>query len=137
MFGRLFAALGPAGEMLGVHSLVPISVLTDSYKISHHLQYPAATKMIAVGPLCRLGGSRGSEVHSQADTAWLAVWRVSGSLRPGLNRQSHPVLRHEVSEQPASAVVTAKTWTYLDMLTQVYPAELPAQAVDHGGHREG
>ena len=34
--------------MLGVHSLVPISVLTDSYKISHHLQYPAATKMVAV-----------------------------------------------------------------------------------------
>ena len=27
---------------------VPISVLTDSYKATHYLQYPGATKMVAV-----------------------------------------------------------------------------------------
>lgn len=27
---------------------VPISVLTDSYKATHFLQYPKATKMVAV-----------------------------------------------------------------------------------------
>ena len=27
---------------------VPISVLTDSYKATHYLQYPGATQMVAV-----------------------------------------------------------------------------------------
>ncbi len=39
---------------------VPISVLTDSYKATHFLQYPKAQKMVAVSlalttrPLCRV-----------------------------------------------------------------------------------
>ena len=33
--------------MVGV---VPISVLADSYKASHYLQYPMADKMVAVSP---------------------------------------------------------------------------------------
>lgn len=28
---------------------IPISVLTDSYKATHYLQYPGAQKMVAVG----------------------------------------------------------------------------------------
>jgi hypothetical protein len=45
---------------LPVHAMsgLPISVLTDSYKASHFLQYPEAQKMVAVG--CK-GGSRCKE----------------------------------------------------------------------------
>lgn len=33
---------------MNVHDYIPISVLTDSYKASHFVQYPDATKMVAV-----------------------------------------------------------------------------------------
>lgn len=35
-----------------ISSFIPISVLTDSYKASHFEQYPDATRMVAVRPLC-------------------------------------------------------------------------------------
>ncbi len=35
-------------------SYLPIAVLTDSYKTTHYLQYPASTKMVAVRPLSLL-----------------------------------------------------------------------------------
>ena len=31
-----------------IHDIVPVSVLTDSYKASHYLQYPDAKRMVAV-----------------------------------------------------------------------------------------
>jgi len=34
---------------MNVHDYIPISVLTDSYKASHFVQYPDATKMVAYG----------------------------------------------------------------------------------------
>lgn len=34
--------------MMNVHDYIPISVLTDSYKASHFVQYPDASKMVAV-----------------------------------------------------------------------------------------
>jgi hypothetical protein len=43
---------------LGMLSAVPISVLTDSYKASHFLQYPETRKMVAVRRRGRLEGGR-------------------------------------------------------------------------------
>jgi hypothetical protein len=46
---------------LPVHAMagLPISVLTDSYKASHFLQYPEAQKMVAVGCTWAAGTGRG------------------------------------------------------------------------------
>lgn len=53
---------------MNVHDYIPISVLTDSYKASHFVQYPDATKMVAVrfsymssGPTC---SHRGYDLHA-------------------------------------------------------------------------
>lgn len=43
MAAPLSVILGPAAA-----AAVPISVLTDSYKATHFLQYPGAKKMVAV-----------------------------------------------------------------------------------------
>ena len=41
--------MGAAGALPGMHaSLVPISLLSDSYKASHYLQYPDCKQMVAV-----------------------------------------------------------------------------------------
>ena len=64
--------------MLGVHSLLPVSVLTDSYKISHHLQYPSATKMVAV---CHIPSRVSYGLH--CDLAHCCLWtehKVTGLL---------------------------------------------------------
>jgi hypothetical protein len=37
-----------ANIMAKLASLLPISVLTDSYKATHYLQYPSARTMVAV-----------------------------------------------------------------------------------------
>ena len=37
--------------MAKLASALPISVLTDSYKATHYLQYPAAKEMVAVSAL--------------------------------------------------------------------------------------
>jgi len=46
------AAASPAGATAKTPSLLsdylPISILTDSYKATHFLQYPEAKKMVAV-----------------------------------------------------------------------------------------
>lgn len=43
----------------GAQQAVPISLLTDSYKANHYLQYPAAQQMVAVRPRTEPRTSRG------------------------------------------------------------------------------
>ncbi|GBF95014.1 nicotinate phosphoribosyltransferase [Raphidocelis subcapitata] len=52
--------LAPAGLPGGMLDVVPITVLTDSYKASHFLQYPDPTKMVAYGEF-RCGFDRDEE----------------------------------------------------------------------------
>lgn len=37
-----------ASNMASLGSLLPMGIMTDSYKASHYLQYPACRKMVAV-----------------------------------------------------------------------------------------
>lgn len=48
-----------ASPVLGVLGAVPVSVLTDSYKASHYLQYPDTSKMVAVRCMGAGGGGGG------------------------------------------------------------------------------
>ena len=70
---------------------VPISLMSDSYKASHYLQYPGTTKMVAVGGTHALDimchSSFANESVSLIRPAgqpcacrWTAVWGISRRL---------------------------------------------------------
>ena len=72
------------GRLTVVHSMasfvVPISVLTDSYKATHFLQYPGATKMVAVGGaggcIAHLGCPSSSPHHMRFSRPQYGEFRV-------------------------------------------------------------
>ena len=88
---------------------VPISVLTDSYKASHFLQYPAATKMVAVG-----GAPCNTRAHSHAimcasvlpcpftpplpPSCISTVWGVPVWLQEGQGGHTHGVVWHAIPD---------------------------------------
>jgi hypothetical protein len=119
------ASLASANPLLSV----PISVLTDSYKASHFLQYPAADKLVAVGGGGAAAGAAGT---ADADTACVpcsSVWHtparvhrhqaVASALthtacRPGVHALCCPVLPlcSTASSAPASTATqqTRASW---------------------------
>ena len=76
---------------------VPISVLTDSYKATHFLQYPGAIKMVAVGRRvkCAPVYSLIASPHAcHACAALFLVWRVPRRLPEGPRGHPDRVLWH-------------------------------------------
>ena len=67
---------------MDVHSLVPISVLTDSYKVSHHLQYPAASKLVAVSPLQQASSQQTRPALDRLRTQPARACSTASSERP-------------------------------------------------------
>lgn len=90
---------------------LPISVLTDSYKTTHYLQYPECQKMVAVSTLgaqpgpaampCELQDAAASRDHmhpAPERSAWWAppapaVWRVPPGVRQGHKGHAAGLLR--------------------------------------------
>jgi hypothetical protein len=91
---------------------VPISVLTDSYKASHFLQYPDAHKMVAVRPLrvpgmvlpaaAQPGGRAGSSCPRTPPRA-AAADAAASPARPALPSPTPPPPPQSSSSTPHAA----------------------------------